>query len=100
MFVYLPAEDLAQFCRSPGSEVGSVLLSILDLHKQLHGSEGSRDEVHIGMYGGAEIVGVAAKGQTQGVLQTVIMGTSQKKFLLQFADFVRSEQVSKPDVQV
>ena len=52
------------------------------------------------MFGDAEIVGVAAKDQTQGVLQTVIMGTSQKKFLLQFADFVRSEQVSKPDVQV
>ena len=45
-------------------------------------------------------VNIASKGQTQGVLQTVIMGTSQQKFLLQFADFVRSEQVSQLDVQV
>ena len=96
----MPAKDPAQFCRSPGSEVGAVLLSILDLHKQLHGSAGSRDEVHIGMLGDPGIVGVAAKGQTQGVLQIVIMGTSQQKFLLQVADGVRFEQVFELDVQV
>ena len=78
VFILLPAENLAKFCGSLGSEVEAVLFSILDLHEQLDGSSDSRGEVHLRVFGRAEKVGVTTKGQTQGVFQTVIMGTSSQ----------------------